>query len=48
MKRGNDNCNGGNRRRRRRCIGGSNYFVAMETNYCNDVHLLPMSVEATY
>jgi hypothetical protein len=42
MKGGNNDCNGGNERRRRRCMGGSNYCVAMETNYRNNVHLLLM------
>ena len=41
MKGGNDNRNGSNGRRRRRCMGGRDYCMGMETNYRNDVHLLP-------
>jgi hypothetical protein len=29
MKGGKDDCNGGNGRRRRRCMGGSEYCMAM-------------------
>ena len=43
MKGGNNDCNGSIGRRRRRCMGGSNYCVTMETNFHNDVHLLLMS-----